>query len=326
MKSKLQKTACVVLTGLLLWFLISKLGYIVRPVSTDEVYSQVETFHSLPPDSIEVMIYGSSHAYRGVSPMELYERYGIGAYNYAWNWQHINTTYLFLKDSLETQTPRVALIECFMAGSVLQDREINAEINYTRFLHNQRAKSEYLKQCFGRDPERYLSFYMPLCAFHENWNTLEEKSFLQIEQEPWLRENMGFLAIDDIEEVEIPDCRTFKQNKLNDTAEKDILNIIETCREKGIQVLFFTVPWAGEFNYSEALRTIAQENACNYIDLFESTAEIGLDGKTDFADTGHVNTSGAIKISDYLGQYLTKHYQLTDMRTVEGTIWKQDKN
>ena len=308
MKSKVQKTACAVLTALLIWLMVSGLGYIVRPVSTDEVYSQVETLHSLRPDSVDVMIYGSSHAYRGVSPAELRQQYGISAYNYAWNWQHINTTNLFLKDSLESQTPRLALIECFMAGSVLQDEDISAEINYTRFLHNRKARADYLRQCFGSSPERYLSFYMPLCAFHENWNTLEEKSFQKLETEPWLRETMGFLAIDDVAKVEIPDCRAFRQEPLSEAAEAEILDIIETCREKGTQVLFFTIPWEGEFTYSEALRTIARENGCGYLDLFESAEEIGLDGKTDFADAGHVNTSGAIKISDYLGQYIVDHY------------------
>ena len=43
----------------------------------------------------------------------------------------------------------------------------------------------------------------------------------------------------------------------------------------------------------------------------------------DFSDYGHLNTRGASKVADYIGQYLVDHYELSDMRTVEGNIWQK---
>ena len=325
MKTVVQRIAGVALTCLLTWLMVSKLCFLVRPVSTDEVYSQVETLHSLPRDSVEVMIYGSSHAFRGISAMELYDRYGIGAYNYGWHWLKINTVHLFLKDSLEVQTPRLVLIEAGLANNVVQDTDITAEIYFSRYLHNGAARAAFLKQCFGNDPERYLSFYMPLCAFHDNWSTLEEQSFRKLEKGTFLRKNMGFFASDDVTEIRIPDYHTFRQRDFSEAAREELLGIIETCHEKGIQVIFFTVPWQEDYEYGDAMKTIAKGNGCDYFDFFELAEETGLDGKTDFSDTGHLNTSGAVKVADYLGRYISCHYELTDMRTIEDNLWEQAK-
>ena len=318
---KLGKIAWAAATALLLWLCISVLGYIVRPTDTDYAYSQVETFHSLPENSVEVMIYGSSHAFRGVSTMEMYRQYGIGAYNYGWHYQKLNTTNLFLKDSLEKQTPRIALIEAFLVDTVLHDTNITAEIYYSRYIHNRAARWQYLKQCFGNDPERYLSFYMPLCAFHDNWNTLTAQSFQALEISPFYRMSMGFAGSVEVKEVEIPDWRTFEQKPLGQDSIQELKDIVATCRDKGIRVIFFTVPWEGEYCYSDAMRKFSEENGCEYLDFFELAEEIGLDGTADFADVGHLNTRGAEKVADYMGQYLVEHYDLTDMRTVENNLW-----
>ena len=323
---KIWRIVSTLITCILTWMCIHGLGHLVRPVHTDQAYTQVETLHGLPRDSVEVMIYGSSHAYRGFHTMELYDQYGIGAYNYGMLWQRINTTNLFLKDSLEVQTPRVVLIECFKCNEVLEDTNINAEIFYSRYLYNEEAKAAYFRQCFGNDRERYLSLYMPLCAFHENWSTLEEDSFKTLTAGPGLRRRMGANMYKDAKEIRIPDYHDFEQLELDENAEKEILDMIATCKKKGIEIVFYTVPYGKEFNYGEAMKKIATENGCAYLDLFELAEEAGLSGKTDFSDNSHLNSSGARKVADYIGKYLVEHYELTDMRTIPDNLWEQAKN
>ena len=104
---KIFGTICCLLLVLLG---ILGLGHLVRPTDTDDEIKAIKTFHSMPENSIEVIAYGSSHAWKGLETMEMYREYGIGAYNYGCNWQHINTTSLFIHDSLRTQSPKVLLI------------------------------------------------------------------------------------------------------------------------------------------------------------------------------------------------------------------------
>ena len=94
---KLLATICCLL---LIILGIHGLGHLVRPTDTDDEIKAIETFHSLPENSVEVIAYGSSHAWKGLETMEMYREYGVAAYNYGCNWQNINTTALFIKDSL----------------------------------------------------------------------------------------------------------------------------------------------------------------------------------------------------------------------------------
>ena len=132
---------------------------------------------------------------------------------------------------------------------------------------------------------------------------------------------MGFAGSEEVKEVEIPDWRTFEQKPLGQDSIQELKDIVATCRDKGIRVIFFTVPWEGEYNYGEAMKSFCAANGCGYLDFFELAEEIGLDGTADFADVGHLNTRGAEKVADYMGQYLIEHYDLTDMRTVENNLW-----
>lgn len=319
---RLKELAGVLITIALVVYGIIRLGYLVRPTGTDGAYSQIETFHSLPYNSIEVMVYGSSHAYKGLSTMELYEKYGIGAYNYGWNWQKINTTKLFIKDSLLTQTPKVILIECYNVGTVLYDTDITPEIYYSRYLSKGIGRDEYLKQCFQNNKERYLSYYMPLSAFHDNWNTLTKKSFAEISVDTVFRRFMGFHPAIAVTEVTIPDYTTFQQSSLSEKAIAELDEIVDLCRENDIEIIFYTVPYQGQYNYSDAMEEYAKKNGYVYFDLFKYADEVGIDGKTDFQDTDHLNSSGAVKVADYLGQYIVEHYAITDMRMVENNIWE----
>lgn len=320
---KRDKILEIVLVILLTICGIAIAGYIVRPTDTDEAYTQVKTFHKLPENSVEVMIYGSSHAFRGVDPMFMYEKYGIGAYNYAWHWQRINTTRLFMEDSFDTQTPKVALIECYLVYDVLEDTDITAEIYYSRYIENKKAVSKYLEQCFSNKFERYFSYYVPLYAFHANWSNITLQSFQRLKVGSEMMKTMGFCPSDEVREAVLWNYKSFKQDKLSEQAIAVLDDIVKQCNEKGTEIVFFTVPYEGEYRYSDAMKEYAKQHDCAYLDLFEKNDEVGLNGKTDFSDFGHLNKFGAEKVADYLGKYLIEKYDLSDMRKVENNIWQQ---
>lgn len=306
---------------------IHVLGYVLRPIDTDGAFYQVETFHSLPENSVEVMVYGSSHAYRGLCTMELYKRFGIGAYNYGYHWQKINTTNLFIHDSMMTQKPKIALIETYYCDKVLKNRDVNPEIYYSRYIKDEEAKKVYLRQCMGESPslERKLAYTVPLALFHSNWSSLTRESFKRLvpgPSEEYLN-NMGFAASEDVYEIEIPDYDASLQKELSSAAVSELDKIVEYCRSNECIVIFFAVPWEGNYLYSDAMEQYAKEKGCVFLDLCRDYREVGLDGKMDFSDYGHLNTRGASKVADYIGQYLVGHYELRDMRTVEGNIWQK---
>ena len=244
---------------------IHVLGYIFRPVDTDGAFYQVETFHSLPENSIEVIVYGSSKAYRGLCTMELYKKYGIGAYNYGYHWQKINTTNLFIHDSLMTQKPKVALIETYYCNKVLMNRDVNPEIYYSRYIKDEEAKKAYLKQCIGDSPslERLLAYRVPLALFHSNWNSLTKDSFKRLvpgPSEEYLT-NMGYAPSNDVYELEIAGYDPSSQKELLPESVSELDKIVQYCRDNGIEVVFFALPWDANYQYSDAMEKYAEENS-----------------------------------------------------------------
>ena len=304
--------------------MIYKLGATVRPLDSDHAIKAIDTFHDMPENTMEVIGYGTSHIWNSLNVVELYQKYGIGVYNYGCPWQHINTTELFIEDSLRTQSPKLALIETYNAGNVLQDADIDGEIYYTRAVPEFRGKQKYLKQCFGNDITRYLSYYMPLYAFHKNWANLKYESFVENAYDGDYYATMGYRLSTITAPVTISDPSAFEQAELSGAAVSVLDRIVDICRENGIEIIFFTVPYQGEYAYGDAMKAYAREKGYAYFNLFEYMDVIGIDCETDFCDAVHLNESGAVKVSDFLGEYIIDHYDVTDWRAVEGNIWERN--
>jgi len=323
MKQKVKKLVGVLITSMLIIIFVGYLGHVVRPLDCDMSVNAVRAFHEMPEDSIQVIGYGSSHMWRGLNVMEMYEEYGIGAYNYGCNWQRINTTLLFLHDSFRTQSPDVVLIECYNVSSLLVDTNVNGEVYYTREIPESMAKQRYLKQCFGDDVERYLSYYMPLCAFHDNWSNLSEGSFLPTSNYRDFTKTMGYVDHEQAVGISIPSREELPQRELSESAVEVLDEMLALCKENDAEVVFYITPYSGAFGYGDAMKKYAAENDCVFLDLYELIDEVGIDGSTDYFDSGHTNISGATKIANYLGKYIVENYELTDMREIENNIWEQ---
>lgn len=302
-------------------FMIGVLSIVMRPIDSDIRFNTLETFRGMPEDSLDVIGFGSSHMWRGMVPMELYQEYGIGAYNYGCSWQHINTILLFIQDALKTQSPNLILVETFNVNGVLQNVDMNGEIYYTKVLDEDEAKFAYLKQCFGSEVGRYVSYYVPLFQFHENWISLGKNNFYVNADQTDFYTHMGYRYLTGVTAVNAVDPTTFNQKALGNAALSVLDTIVSICAERDIDVLFYTAPYSGQYAYSDAMKEYAQKHDCAYLDLFEYLEEMNFDWEVDMADAGHVNYSGALKVSNQLGEYISEHYDLEDMREVENNIW-----
>ena len=135
---------------------------------------------------------------------------------------------------------------------------------------------------------------------------------------------MGFDESDEVVPVQLENPETFEQKGISSEARNTLDDIVKICRQKGIEIIFYTVPYEGSYKYAEEMKAYAEENDCIYIDFFEKVEEIGLNCDTDFQDKGHLNTSGARKIANYLGRFITENYDITDMRMVKDNIWENN--
>ena len=324
MKNNLRINIIGSLVVMIITFLmVQYMGHLLDPKWTESAMDAIRAFHLLEENSVDVIIYGSSHALKGCEVMEMYKNYDIAAYNYGNNWQKLNTTLLFLQDSLKTQTPKVVCIETRFAGTVLEDTDLTGEIYYTRPIKNFEGKKAYLKKCFGTDLVRYFEYYVPLTMFHENWNVVEEENFNRPNPQLYLR-SMGYRGTTKVRPVTLGDYKQFEQKSLPDKSKEILDQMVQCCNEKGIKIIFYTVPYEGTYKYIDSMTHYAMENGCEYINLFAHIEELGMDSGTDFRDIDHLNDSGSKKVANFLGKYIKEHYNIPDARKIKGNLWEQN--
>ena len=95
--------------------------------------------------------------------------------------------------------------------------------------------------------------------------------------------------------------------------------MIESCQKRGIEVVLVFLPYpidnAENWKPVNTFADIAEKYKVRYINFFDEDI---VDHSTDCYDkNSHLNPSGAWKVTDYLGSYLRKNYELADHRDDE---------
>lgn len=300
-------------------------GYFLRPKSADRCINQINQFHSVDKNSLQVIALGSSHSWLGFDAKEFEKKTGMRTYNYSCYWQSFNTTNLFFNDALMSQKPEVVLIETGRINDVLVNREMEGQIYYTRAEKWSISKIKYLYQVFGRNVEQYIAYLLPIVSFHNNWE--KDKQFSKFDDDTIIDEygnnvsskvyplDKGLIGADVgvndaltkiIEEINPYEGGEIGQCELSAETITIMNEITEKCNSKGIRLIWYTIPYAGDYNYSEAMKDYVDRNGGEYINLFDKIEEVGLDSQTDYNDSDHLNSRGAKKISVYLADVLTQ--------------------
>ena len=102
-----------------------------------------------PEQTIDVLVAGDSESYTSVSPMDLWEKTGIAAYDCGQPGQRIQETYYILKTTFKTQSPKLVLFET------------NTMFRDPGFLKN--------VQLSLTEP---LGYYFPVFRYHNAWKAL----------------------------------------------------------------------------------------------------------------------------------------------------------
>lgn len=93
------------------------------------------------------------------------------------------------------------------------------------------------------------------------------------------------------------------------------------CKENDIQFILMKAPSLAPQWYDEQNQQVidyAEKYNLSYINFYELLDETGIDYETDTYDGGlHMNLSGADKLSEYIGSFLTKEYNIKDHRSDE---------
>lgn len=243
-----------------------------------------------PKNSIDVIVLGDSLSYTSISPMEWWKEQGITGFVCGQSGQKIQETYHMLETALETQSPKVVILE-------------------TNIMFRGKTGIAGIKETI----EEWGNHYIPIFRGHDIW-----KSFL-IDKEYPEESYKGFTFRYDVQPYEKGNymLETEKKESLSDTVLGYMESIRTLCDKKEAKLLLVSTPSPANCNYKRhnCISVYAQENALDYVDLNLKLEETGIDWKTDSLDKGdHLNLSGAVKVTRYLGEYLESNYEFKDHR------------
>ena len=254
-----------------------------------------------PENSIDLLILGDSLSYTALSPMQMWRDYGITSFIGGQSGQKIHETYYMLKTALETQSPKLGVIETDV------------------LLHSRTGLGRIREKI-----EEKLSFYFPVFRYHNIWKPLLMGT--EYAEESY----KGFMLRDTIQAYK-------KGEYMKETADKVTLSpvvteymdkIINLCNENGIQILLVSTPSPVNYNFKKynALKEYAKENNLKYLDMNLKVKKLGINWESDTLDKGdHLNLLGAQKITGYFGDYLKSRYNLLDHRKDKKyEMWNRD--
>lgn len=273
--------------------IIGVLSVMVNPDNTgagvDKFDKVVIDADSENENSIDVVVIGDSEAYRSIIPPEMYRKYGFTSYVAASPAQKTYQSYDMLEAVLERQKPRVCILE---PNVLFRDYSIVSSV-WPRF-------------------ERTF----PIFKYHNAWKGVFDSDYKYDDLS--FDSFKGYRYIDSVKATKNVNymVQTDSTEPISTSNTNDFRRIYELCKKNDIKLLVLRTPSIKNWNYAkyDAVRQLAEKYKVKFIDLNMDNS-IGIDWTQDTYDKGdHLNFSGAEKVTDFLGAYLNKHYDLPDHR------------
>lgn len=289
--------------------------------SVGEYSSAMKTLQKLEDNTVDVLFLGSSHCYCGVNPSLLYDKYGIGSFSAVISGQEIGSTYYCLEEVYKTQSPKIVFVELYSALFEKQLIEHNIYRNVLSFP----ISSRYINIVNDIAPQENKPDYLlrwPI--MHTRYKELKKYDFTEPKHD-FMGHTLSF---------SYSEIAPFTQHTTTDTMplfegkEQWIKKIIELAKSNGSEIYFFLAPYnmsEDDFmrvNYTEKLLNSQNVELINFYNMID---EVGIDYKNDFLDASHLSTSGADKITEYLGEFIKSKYDIPNRKGDSSyTLWEED--
>lgn len=273
--------------------IIGVLSVMVNPDNTgagvDKFDKVVIDADSENENSIDVVVIGDSEAYRSIIPPEMYRKYGFTSYVAASPAQKTYQSYDMLEAVLERQKPRVCILE---PNVLFRDYSIVSSV-WPRFEKT-----------------------FPIFKYHNAWKGVFDSDYKYDDLS--FDSFKGYRYIDSVKATKNVNymVQTDSTEPISTSNTNDFRRIYELCKKNDIKLLLLRTPSIKNWNYAkyDAVRQLAEKYKVKFIDLNMDNS-IGIDWTQDTYDKGdHLNFSGAEKVTNFLGAYLDKRYDLPDHR------------
>ena len=275
----------------------------------------------------EVIFLGDCEVYTNISPITLWEDYGISSYIRGSAQQLSWQSYYLLEDVLRYETPKVVVFSV----QALQYNTPQSEAYNRMSIEGMRWSMSKVNNILASmtKEENFMEYVFPLLRYHDRWSELTEEDFTYLFTKEKVTHNGYYLRTEVKAQEEFPEPTPLPDYRLGSKAMGYLQKMAHLCKEKGIELVLVKAPIAYPYwheQWDAQVKAFADENQLVYINYLSQLENIGLNMAQDTYDGGlHLNVSGAEKWAEYIGSWLTENYELTDYRNEEAyaAIWKE---
>jgi hypothetical protein len=279
-------------------------------------------------NEFDVLFIGDSDIFADISPMEIYKQVGITSYDYAAGNASNLLMYYMVKEALQYQNPSLVVIDC---ASIFNNVEQEESSHQVIDGINDKVKWEFLNDPgYNLNFNNKMKFIFPLFRYHSRWSDITTKDFAKLntttrEESYYLKGfNLSYQKKAASNGDSYMDETEHQTEFATSVLPNAIIRIKKLCEEKGIKFLLVSLPDTQAWNdsKSEKMAEWTKENNIDFLDINTLVDKININYDTDTRDGGtHLNMYGAIKVSDYLAQYIKKNYNLEEHYE---EAWDQD--
>lgn len=313
MTKRILKITAAVLVTLLVLFALQR---VLTPKYVSEAQDGrlIAEYYSSAKNH-DVVFIGDCEVYENISPVTLWEEYGISSYVRGSPQQLIWHSYYLMEETLKYEKPDAFVFNVLS----MKYGEPQSEAYNRLALDGMKwsaSKVDAINASMTEE-EEFITYVFPLLRFHSRWSELKAEDFrYAFQKAPQLSIN-GYLMRIDVDGVE----ELRKGQELADYSFKDICweyldKMRLLCQENGVELILMKAPtntpqWYWYDQWDVQVEAYAKEHGLRYYNFLKNTEEIGLDYTTDTYDQGgHLNLSGAEKLSKYFGNILVQELKL----------------
>ncbi len=329
MSQRVKKVVKASLFMIIALVILAACNFISQPIWKTNTYDTFNGFYSEPRNTIETIFLGSSHVKYAISPMQLYEDYGICAYDLSTDSQPVLASYYLLEEAyrLHSETLETVVLDMSM---IKRDPNISFYHVALDSLEIALPKLRSIK-AYSDNFEDFMQNTVPLLSYHERWKELTDSDFLKYgyEAEVCIRgynynTSQWVSGVNDFSTISMPlviNDQKEDDEIIDDTALSYFEKIVDFCDENSIQLVLIKTPTDWTSANHNAVQNLADLCGLDFIDFNVEPfySETGFNFAEDLVVPSdltnlHVNYYGAQKLTDYLGQYLIEQCGNKDVR------------
>ena len=321
---KFNKESCNVLLIpvkiILVIFIFYSSFIFLKDVFLTRGVANTREFNTLKPNTLDVLVVGSSMSQYSFNPGFFYQDTGLRSYVLGSQCQPIEATYNIIKEALKTQRPKMIIYEVHTA---LPLKSICMEDSSYIAAHYLMSGQEKLDTINYLDHDKAKEFYNDFNNNHNDWKYFESlEDFIKVPEYNLVETGFGYKY----QKQTLASNKWFAKEyevgneQLDEYAKTYLDKIRILCEEQGIELLLYKTPVDGfETENATQLQRIweyAESYGISYVDFFEIDEMLNYKMWID-SDSYHSYVTGANiitrKLANKVNEYQINYSEDIDM-------------